>query len=152
MWASTKEAVKTNVMKVSRTFARIRHRRLVAWWGTTSPVSFGPIGSPSVAGSVFPDRAASPPGVMSDVAGSASAGASFCAGCPPSSSGGTISSPPGLPLSDPPRVTGAYGVPAYDPDFGFATRGNAFDHQVPIPPPPPQPSKCRSERSLCSAS
>ena len=28
---------------------------------------------------------------------------------------------PGLPLSDP-RVTGAYGVPAYDPDFGFALR------------------------------
>ena len=40
MWASTKEAivcvaVKTNVIKVSRTFARIRHRRLVAWWGST---------------------------------------------------------------------------------------------------------------------
>ena len=41
----------------------------------TSPVSFGPIGSSSVAGSVFPDRAVSSPGSMSDVAGSASAGA-----------------------------------------------------------------------------
>ena len=75
--------------------------------------------------------------MMSDVAGSASAGASFCAGFPPSSSGGSIPSPPGLPLTDPPRVTGAYGVPAYDPDFGFALRGNAFDNQIPAPPPPP---------------
>ena len=41
-------------------------------------------------------------------------------------------------MSDPPRVTGAYGVPAYDPDFGFAFRGSAFDNQssAPIPPPP----------------
>ena len=107
---------------------------------TTSPVSFGPIGSPSVAGSVFPDRAVSSPGMMSDVAGSASAGASFCAGLPPSSSGGSITSPPGLPLSDPPRVTGAYGVPAYDPDFGLSSRGNAVDPQVSISPPPPQPA------------
>ena len=107
---------------------------------TASPVSLGPIGSPSVAGSVFPDRAVSSPGLMSDVAGSASAGASFCAGFPPSSSGGSISSPPGLHLSDPPRVTGAYGVPAYDPDFGLASRGNAVDPQIPIPPPPPQPA------------
>ena len=107
---------------------------------TTSPVPFGPIGSPSVTGSVFPDRAVSSPGSMSDVAGSASAGASFCAGVPPSSSGGSISGPPGLPLSDPPRVTGAYGVPAYDPDFGLGSRGNAVDPQVSIPPPPPQPA------------
>ena len=63
------------------------------------------------------DRAVSSPGMMLDVAGSASAGASFCAGCPPLSVGGSIPSPPGLPLSDPPRVTGAYGVPAYDPDL-----------------------------------
>ena len=53
---------------------------------TTSPVSFGLIGSPSVAGSVFPDRAVSSPGSMSDVAGSASAGASFCARVPPATS------------------------------------------------------------------
>ena len=70
-----------------------------------------------------------------DVAEAASAGASFCAGFPPSSSGGSIPSPPGLPLTDPPRVTGA--VPAYDPDFGFALRGIAFDHQIPAAPPPP---------------
>ena len=82
----------------------------------------------------------SSPGLMSDVAGPASAGASLCAGYPPSSSGGSIPGPPHLPLSDPPRVTGAYGVPAYDPDFGFALRGSAFDNQIPVPPPPPQPA------------
>ena len=51
----------------------------------------------------------------------------------------SISSPSGLPLSDPPRVTGAYGVPAYDPDFGLGSRGNAVDPQASIPPPPPRP-------------
>ena len=86
---------------------------------TTSPVSFGPIGSPSVSGSLIPEGAVSSPGLMSDVG---SAGASFCAGVQPSSSGGRIQSLPGLPLSDPPRVTGAYGVPAYDPDFGMSVR------------------------------
>ena len=77
---------------------------------TTSPVSFGPIGSPSVSGSLIPEGAVSSPGLMSDVAGSGSANASFCAGYPSSSSGGRIQSPPGLPSSDPPRVTGAFGV------------------------------------------
>ena len=127
---------------------------------TTSPVSFGPVGSPSVSGSAVPGGAMSSPGRMSDIEGT-----SFCAGLPPLSSGGVqrpsmtsgggsggiqippmssggdlgrVPSPPGLPLSDPPRVTGAYGVPAYDPDFGFAFRGSAFDNQssAPIPPPP----------------
>ena len=114
---------------------------------TTSPVSFGPI--PSVAGSVFPDRAVSSPGLMSDVAGSASAGASFCAGYPSLSSGGSVSGPPGLPLSDPPRVTGAYGVSAYDPDFGLGSRGNAVDPQMSIPPPPPQPAANAGVRDPC---
>ena len=50
--------------------------------------------------------------------------------------GGSLSLPPGLALSVPPRVTGAFGVPAYDPDFGFALRGSAFDNQIPAPPPP----------------
>ena len=77
---------------------------------------------------------------MSDVAGSASAGASFCVGFPRLSSGRSIQIPPGLPLSDPPRVTGAYGVPACDPDVGFALRGSAVDNQIPAPPPPPQPA------------
>ena len=104
---------------------------------TTSPISFGPIGPPSVSGSVIPERAVSSPGLMSDVAGSASAGASFCAGFPSLSSGGSISGPPGLPL---PRMTGAYGVSAYDPDFGLGSRGNAVDPQMSIPPPPPQPA------------
>ena len=69
--------------------------------------------------SAFPEEAVSSPGLLSDVAGPQSSLTSFCAGVQPSSSGGRIQSPPGLPLSDPPRVTGAYGVPAYDPDFGL---------------------------------
>ena len=129
---------------------------------STSPVSFGPIGSPSISGSAPPAGAMSSPGMMSDV------GQSFCAGnpssgggsggvqmpsmisggvsggvqMPPMSSGGDVGrvpSPPGLPLTDPPRVTGAYGIPAYDPVFGFASRGGAFDYQIPTPPPPPAP-------------
>ena len=121
---------------------------------STSSVSFGPIGSPSISGSAPPGGAMSSPGMMSDI------GQGFCAGNPPSSSGGVqippmssggvqippmssggtsgrIQSPPGLPLTDPPRVTGAYGIPAYDPVFGFASRGGAFDYQIPTPPPPP---------------
>ena len=50
---------------------------------TTSPVSFGPIGSSSVSGISIPEGAVSSPGLMSDVG---SAGASFCAGVQPSSS------------------------------------------------------------------
>ena len=103
---------------------------------TTSPVSFGPIGSPSVSGSMIPEGAVSSPGLMSDVG---SVGASFCAGVPPSSSGGSIPTPPGLPLSDPPRVTGAYGVTAYDPDFGLGCRGEGVEPKASIPPPPPPP-------------
>ena len=43
----------------------------------TTPVSCGPIGSPSVAGNVIPERAVSSPGLMSDVAASATAGPNF---------------------------------------------------------------------------
>ena len=105
---------------------------------TTSPVSFGPIGSPSVSGSLIPEGAVSSPGLMSDVAGSGSADPSFCAGYPSSSSGGRVQTPPGLPLTDPPRVTGAYGVPAYDPDFGLGSRGANVEPKASIPPPPPR--------------
>ena len=102
---------------------------------TTSPVSFGPIGSPSVSGNPIPEGAVSSPGLMSDVG---SAGASFCAGVPPLGSGGRIPTPPGLPLSDPPRVTGAYGVTAYDPDFGLGCRGEGVEPKASIPTPPPR--------------
>ena len=105
---------------------------------TTSPVSFGPIGSPSVSGSLIPEGAVSSPGLMSDVAGSGSADPSFCAGYPSSSSGGRVQTPPGLPLTDPPRVTGAYGVPAYDPDFGLGSRGANVEPKASISPPPPR--------------
>ena len=77
----------------------------------------------------------SSPGLMSDVG---SAGASFCAGVQPLGSGGRIPTPPGLPLSDPPRVTGAYGVTAYDPDFGLGCRGEGVEPKASIPPPPPR--------------
>ena len=50
---------------------------------TTSPVSFGAVGSPSVSGSAVPGGAMSSPGRMSDIEGT-----SFCAGIPPLSSGG----------------------------------------------------------------
>ena len=70
--------------------------------------------------SAIPEGAVSSPGLMLDVPGSA--GASFCAEVQPSSSGGSISSPLGLSLSDPPRVTEAYGIPAYDPNFGLSAR------------------------------
>ena len=29
--------------------------------------------------------------------------------------------PPGLPLSDPPRVSGSYGIPSLDPIFGMSS-------------------------------
>ena len=86
---------------------------------TTSPVSFGPIGSPSVSGISIPEGAVSSPGLMSDVAGPGSAGASFCAG-EPSSSGGSVQSPPGLPLSD------------------LGSRGETVEPKASIPPPPPR--------------
>ena len=101
---------------------------------TTSPVSFGPIGSPSVSGNTIPEGAVSSPGLIVG-----SAGASFCAGVPPLGAGGRIPTPPGLPLSDPPRVTGAYGVTAYDPDFGLGCRGEGVEPKASIPPPPPPP-------------
>ena len=106
---------------------------------TTSPICFGPIGSPSVSGSLIPEGAVSSPGLMSDVAGSG--GASVCAGVQPSSSGGSISSPPGLPLSDPPRMAGAYGIPAYDPDFGMSARRSDTGSQRQVSPPPPPPAR-----------
>ena len=105
---------------------------------TTSPASFGPIGSPSVSGISIPEGAVSSPGLMSDVAGSGSADVSFCAGVQPSSSGGSVQSRPGLPLIDPPRVTGAYGVPGYDPDFGLGSRGETVVPKASIQPPPPR--------------
>ena len=47
---------------------------------STSPVSFGPIGSPSISGSAPPGGAMSSPGMISDI------GQGFCAGNPPSRS------------------------------------------------------------------
>ena len=65
---------------------------------TSSPVSFGP-STPVQSASAAPARLLSSPGGMSDVAGTLT--------------------PPGLPLRDPPRFTGSYGVPLSDPVLEF---------------------------------
>ena len=67
---------------------------------TSSPVSFGP-STPVMSASAAPAGLLSSPGGMSDV-------------------GGTLT-PPGLPLSDPPRVSGSYGIPSSDPVFGMSS-------------------------------
>ena len=89
---------------------------------TSSPVSFGP-STPVQSASAAPARLLSSPGGMSDVAGTLT--------------------PPGLPLRDPPRVTGSYGIPLSDPVFGSSSGSLPCENpgQRPIPPPaPPQPA------------
>ena len=89
---------------------------------TSSPVSFGP-STPVQSASAAPARLLSSPGGMSDVAGTLI--------------------PPGLPLRDPPRVTGSYGIPLSDPVFGSSSGSLPCENpgQRPIPPPaPPQPA------------
>ena len=51
--------------------------------------------------SAAPEGLLSSPGLMSDVGG--------------------VQSPPGLPLGDPPRVVGTYGVLPSDPVFGISS-------------------------------
>ena len=89
---------------------------------TSSPVSFGP-STPVQSASAAPARLLSSPGAMSDVAGTLT--------------------PPGLPLRDPPRVAGSYGIPLSDPVFGSSSGSLPCENpgQRPIPPPaPPQPA------------
>ena len=89
---------------------------------TSSPVSFGP-STPVQSASAAPARLLSSPGGMSDVAGTLT--------------------PPGLPLRDPPRVAGSYGIPLSDPVFGMSSGSLPCENpgQRPIPPPaPPQPA------------
>ena len=89
---------------------------------TSSPVSFGP-STPVQSASAAPARLLSSPGGMSDVAGTLT--------------------PPGLPLRDPPRVAGSYGIPLSDPVFGSSSGSLPCENpgQRPIPPPaPPQPA------------
>ena len=58
---------------------------------------------------------------------------------------GSILTPPGLPLRDPPRVA-SYGLPLNDPVFGISSGSILCENpghrpipaQAPIPPPPPQ--------------
>lgn len=63
---------------------------------TSSPISFGP-STPVQSASASPAGLLSSPGKMSDV--------------------GSTLTPPGLPLSDPPRVAGTHGIPKSDPVF-----------------------------------
>ena len=89
---------------------------------TSSPVSFGP-STPVQSASAAPARLLSSPGGMSDVAGTLT--------------------PPGLPLRDPPRVAGSYGISLSDPVFGSSSGSLPCENpgQRPIPPPaPPQPA------------
>ena len=93
---------------------------------TSSPISFGP-STPVMSASAAPAGLLSSPGGMSDV-------------------GGTLP-PPGLPLSDPPRVSGSYGIPSLDPIFGMSSGSLPCENagrvpvpaQAPVVPPPPPP-------------
>ena len=92
---------------------------------TSSPVSFGP-STPVQSASAVPAGLQSSPGGMSDV--------------------GSTLIPPGLPLRDPPRMAGSYGVSLNDPVFGISSGSIPCENpghrptpaQAPIPPPPPQ--------------
>ena len=92
---------------------------------TSSPVSFGP-STPVQSVSAAPVGLQSSPGGMSDV--------------------GSTLTPPGLPLRDPPRMAGSYGVSLNDPVFGISSGSIPCENpghrpipaQAPIPPPPPQ--------------
>eukprot|EP00434_Breviolum_minutum_P043704 symbB.v1.2.038971.t1/scaffold6269.1/size19506/2 len=92
---------------------------------TSSPVSFGP-STPVQSASAAPVGLQSSPGGMSDV--------------------GSILTPPGLPLRDPPRMAGSYGISLNDPVFGISSGSTPCENsghrpipaQAPIPPPPPQ--------------
>ena len=97
---------------------------------TSSPASFGP-STPVMSASAAPGGLLSSPGLMSDVGG--------------------VQSPPGLPLSDPPRVAGTYGVMPSDPVFGVSSGSlpchnsgrvpnpvqNPVQPATQVPPPPP---------------
>ena len=92
---------------------------------TSSPISFGP-STPVQSASAAPAGLLSSPGGMSDV--------------------GSTLTPPGLPLRDPPRMAGSYGVSLNDPVFGISSGSIPCEYpghrpmpaQAPIPPPPPQ--------------
>ena len=86
---------------------------------TSSPVSFGP-STPVQSASAAPAGLLSSRG-MFDV--------------------GSTLTPPGLPLRDPPRMAGSYGVPLNDPVFGISSGSipceNPGQRPIPVPTPPP---------------
>ena len=83
--------------------------------------------TPVMSASAAPAGLLSSPGGMSDVRGTLP--------------------PPGLPLSDPPRVSGNYGIPSLDPIFGMSSGSLPCENagrvpvpvQAPVVPPPPPP-------------
>ena len=87
---------------------------------TSSSVSFGP-STPVQSASAAPAGLLSSPGGMSDV--------------------GSTLTLPGLPLRDPPRMAGSYGVPLDDPVFGISSGSipceNPGQRPIPAPTPPP---------------
>ena len=87
---------------------------------TSSPISFGP-STPVQSASAAPEGLLSSPRGMSDV--------------------GSTLTPPGLPLRDPPRMAGSYGVPLNDPVFGISSGSipceNPGHRPIPAPTPPP---------------
>ena len=85
---------------------------------TSSPISFGP-STPVQSASAAPEGLLSSPGGMSDV--------------------GNTLTPPGLPLKDPPRMAGSYGVPLNDPVFGISSGSIPCENpgHRPIPAPTP---------------
>ena len=102
------------------------HRSSIPSQPTSSPISFGP-STPVMSASAAPAGLLSSPGGMSDVRGTLP--------------------PPGLPLSDPPRVSGSYGIPSLDPIFGMSSGSLPCENagrvpvpaQAPVVPPPPPP-------------
>ena len=99
---------------------------------TSSPVSFGP-STPVQSASAAPAGLQSSPGGMSDV--------------------GSTLTPPGLPLRDPPRMAGSYGVSLNDPVFGVSSGSIPCENPGHRPTPAQTPiptSTTRSWRSSCT--
>ena len=95
---------------------------------TSSPVSFGP-STPVQSASAAPAGLHSSPGGMSDV--------------------GSTLTPPGLPLRDPPRMVGSYGVSLNDPVFGISSGSIPCENPY-TSPSSDSTSTTRSWRSRCT--
>ena len=99
---------------------------------TSSPVSFGP-STPVQSASAAPVGLQSSPGGMSDV--------------------GSTLTPPGLPLRDPPRMAGSYGISLNDPVFGISSGSTPCENSGhrPIPSPSSNSTSTSTTRSWRSS-